>query len=168
MNTSTRWGIFFQGLTVSMLAWLLLYQLQSILPWPRLQLSPGWQWGLTFVFLADGLATFIWACITLARIWRKNGFCMSGPYALLRHPMYAAILWNGTACVAFAFEAWLVLVGVVPLHLWWTYLVSKEEAVLHRKYGAMYGRYMHDVGQFYPRLSALKKSLSPPDELDED
>ncbi len=116
------------------------------------------------LFFADGLGTFIWSAITLVKARRENRLASAGPYALVRHPMYGTVLWSGTAAVAFVFQSWMVLVGAVPLHLSWMWLVRKEEAELEHRFGDTYRRYVEETGQFLPRLSSLKKvAQEPPD-----
>ncbi|MBA7678072.1 hypothetical protein ES703_86343 [subsurface metagenome] len=97
---------------------------------------------------------------------RENRLASSGPYALVRHPMYGAVLWSGTAAVAFFFQSWMVLLGAVPLHLSWVWLVQKEEAELKHRFGDAYRRYAEETGQFLPRLASLKKVAQGPRNLD--
>ena len=145
---------------VTLAVWGLLITIQDAIPLPRLQLSQGWRWALTLIFLADGFTTLIWSLITLAPSRRDQQLVTTGPYAFIRHPMYAALFLSGTGAVAFAFESWLVLLGVVPLHLGWMGLVRLEEQALARRWGASYLNYTVDTGQFFPRLTTLKKAFS--------
>ena len=134
--------------------------MQSILPLPNLNIATGWRWFFILLFGLDALVAIIWAHLSLQQ-GRTNGeqLVQSGPYALLRHPMYAAVLWNGTAIVAFGFGSWLVLLAVVPLHLVWIRLVSLEETRLAARYGAAWEAYAADTGQFFPRWGSLKKII---------
>ena len=118
------------------------------------------------LFIADGLGTFIWSAITLVKARRENNLASSGPYALVRHPMYGAVLWSGTAAVAFFLQSWMVLLGAVPLHLSWVWLVRKEEALLEHRFGDVYRQYAAETGQFLPRLASLKKAAQEPPDLD--
>ncbi len=148
------------GLIVTLAVWGLLITIQDAFPLPRLQLSSGWKWGLTLLFFADGFATFIWSLTTLAASKHDPQLVTTGPYAFIRHPMYAALFLSGTGAVAFAFESWLVLFGVVPLHLWWMWLVRLEEQALIRRWGETYLTYAVDAGQFFPHLTTLRRALS--------
>lgn len=83
--------------------------------------------------------------------------------------MYAAVLWNGTGLVAFGSGFWLVLFGVIPLHLYWTWLVAFEERDLIDRFGSEYQSYAAKTGQFIPYLSTLKtlfKNSSNSDEIE--
>ena len=162
IRLSLRRGIEPIGLGIAILIWALCIMLQRSLPLPQVQLSGGWRWGLTLLFLVDGLGTLLWSSRALIRARRANEMTQAGPYAFVRHPMYGAFLWSGTATVAFAFQAWLVLLGVVPLHLIWARLVQEEEKELCRRFGAAYASYAEITGQFFPRLSSIKKWTEEP------
>lgn len=155
---------------VTLAVWGLLIYIQDAFPVPRLQLSSGWKWSLTVLFLIDGFSTFIWSLTTLASSRYDQQLVTTGPYAFIRHPMYAALFLSGTGAVAFAAESWLVLLGVVPLHLSWMWLVRLEEQALIRRWGDTYLTYAVDTGQFFPSLTTLRRAISDSghrdDELD--
>ena len=74
---------------------------------------------------------------------------MDGPYALVRHPMYVAVLWMGLcAVVLYASAAPLFLLGLL-------YLVLDRKAALEETYlrthFADYEAYADKVGRFLPR-----------------
>lgn len=154
------------GAAVTVAVWALFLYLQRSLPLPVMHLSPGWRWGLSLLFLLDGLGTLVWSVHTLARARRDNKLADTGPYALVRHPMYGAVLWSGTAAVAFACQSWIVLLGVVPLHLLWIRLVRPEEQELCRRFGDAYGQYAEGTGQFLPRLASLRKAVRDTGDFD--
>lgn len=159
-------GVGLIGVAVTVAVWALLLYLQRSLPLPLMRLSPGWRWGASLLFLLDGLGTLVWSAVTLGRARRENKPARSGPFALVRHPMYGAVLWSGTATVAFAFQSWLVLLGAVPLQLWWVWLVQAEERELLRRFGDAYAQYARETGQFLPRLASLKNAARDPGDRD--
>jgi protein-S-isoprenylcysteine O-methyltransferase Ste14 len=110
------------------------------------------------LFAIDAILTILWGAVTLARARQQDALAVTGPYAMVRHPIYGAVLWSGTAAVAFAFESWLVLAAVVPLHFLWIRLVQQEEMELQERFGEEYTRYATETGQFLPRLSSLKRA----------
>ncbi len=130
-----------------------------------MHLTAGWRWGVGLLFLADGLVTVLWSTAALTKAYREEQLVTSGPYALVRHPIYGAILWDSTAAVAFLFQSWLVLVGVVPLHLIWIRLVKPEEERLLQQFGDAYAQYSANTGQFLPRLKSLVGVTKPPEDL---
>ena len=150
-----RWIL---GAALSALTWGLLTWLQYALPLPVLTLSPGWQWAAAGFFALDALLTIAWSLKVLAPARRTNSLATTGPYRLIRHPLYATILWNGTAITAFAWQSWLALLAVAPLHLLWVWLVAPEEEELQEHYGKAYLDYTASTGQFFPSLAALRRA----------
>ena len=135
----------------------MLYELQSLVPLPGVQLSAGWRWGGGVIFLADALLTIIWSLRVLAVASRDNKLATSGPYAFIRHPIYGALLWSGTASVAFASSSWLVLLGAAPLSVMWSLISQTEEAHLEERFGDTYIAYASTTGQLFPSLSAFMR-----------
>ena len=133
----------------------MLVELQSLLPLPTIQLSAGWRWGGGVIFLGDALLTIVWSLRTLADAARDEGLATAGPYAFIRHPIYAALLWSGTAGVAFATSSWLVLLGAAPLSIIWSLVSQTDEALLEERFGDRYTAYASTTGQLFPRLSRL-------------
>lgn len=74
---------------------------------------------------------------------------IDGPYALVRHPMYLAVLWLGLCAV-------VLYASTVALLLWGLlYLVLDRKAALEESYlrihFADYEAYAEKVGRFLPR-----------------
>lgn len=83
-----------------------------------------------------------------------------GPYAVLRHPFYAAfILLLLAAAVALPHPATLVLLGAGTLQLHRT-AVREERRLLSSPHGASYAAYMRSTGRFLPRLIHAPASSS--------
>lgn len=149
-------GIFGSAATIAI--WAVLLFSQRVLAIPSFHLARGWRMGMSLLFALDAGLTILWGAATLARARRQGKLAITGPYAMVRHPIYGALLWSGTAAVAFAFESWLVLTAVIPLHLLWIRLVQQEEEELQERFGEEYTRYATETGQFLPRLSSLKRA----------
>jgi protein-S-isoprenylcysteine O-methyltransferase Ste14 len=107
------------------------------------------------------MVTLAWSWIILAEAKAASKLAVRGPYALIRHPIFATILWDGTGCLAFYFKAWVVLLALVPLSLLWSYLASIEELYLEREYGSEYWHHFAHKGQLFP-------SFKGPDRMPED
>jgi protein-S-isoprenylcysteine O-methyltransferase Ste14 len=156
-------GIGLVGLIISVGVWSGLLYLQWSLPLPEIFIGRGWQIGLVALFAGDGMITLSWSLLSRYRSSSREELLQSGPYRLIRHPVYAVFLWNGTALTAFIFESWLVLLGAIPLHLLWGWLVQSEEYDLYRNLGPRYLEYCRVTGQFFPNFKNLiKTDQSPP------
>jgi protein-S-isoprenylcysteine O-methyltransferase Ste14 len=146
------------GTAATLVVWVLLLFTQEALAIPSFHLAPGWRIGMTLLFALDSVLTIVWGAATIVPALRRGKLAVTGPYAMVRHPIYGAILWSGTAAVAFAFESWLVLAAVIPLHFVWIRTVQQEEADLQERFGEEYTRYAAETGQFLPRFASLKNA----------
>ena len=74
----------------------------------------------------------------------------TGPYRLVRHPMYAGfLLW--ALSQGFALSNWVVLVaGVGSFSMMYMARVRHEEALLLKAFGAEYSAYMGRTGRLFP------------------
>lgn len=100
----------------------------------------------------------VWARLHLGRNWSAevriavdHELVRSGPYRLLRHPIYTAMLgmfW-GTALASSQFHALLGLAILVAAYLRKTRL---EEQILHQTFGAEYDAYRRDTWALVPLL----------------
>jgi protein-S-isoprenylcysteine O-methyltransferase Ste14 len=116
-------------------------------------------WTMVAVTLAGLLFTW-WARIHLGRLWssdvaRKADHHVvdTGPYGIVRHPIYTGILLASmaTAAVRATPGAWL---GAGLMTLGWYIKARMEEAFLREQLGAeQYGRYARRVPMLLPFLS---------------
>ena len=103
-----------------------------------------------------GIAFAIWARVRIAGNWssdvtlkQDHELIVTGPYALVRHPIYTGILlaifgtalavgeWRGLIAVVFAAAAFWRKLGI-------------EETVMRRQFGAVYARYAERVPALIP------------------
>jgi len=110
------------------------------------------------VLAAVGLAFATWTLRHLGRnitdtvVPRKNAVLVtSGPYRLVRHPLYTFGTVAGLALglVAANWFFW------APLLLLWPVLAfrtRKEEAMLLERFGDGYRQYMQRTGKFLPKI----------------
>lgn len=133
------------------------------LPFPLLEVrflpaGPGWfspGWLLT----AAGLLFTVWARASLGRNW--SGFVtikdhhelvISGPYRLVRHPIYTGLLlaFAGSAVALGEWRGILGLLIALPA-FWWK--LSLEEAWLRQQFGAAYADYQRRVAPLIPGIN---------------
>ena len=99
-----------------------------------------------------------WAVRTLGRfgvpgaaILRDHALVTSGPYRMVRHPGYSAILalWLGAALGMLNWlllALWVLLVGLLFM------VTREEEGLLREKFGTTYDVYAAKTGRFVPRI----------------
>ena len=108
--------------------------------------------------LAAGLVFSVWARIHIGRNWsgivtlkREHELIRSGPYRLVRHPIYTGLLLGfiGTAIARNEWRGWLaVLIACAAL---WRKL-RLEERWLTEQFGETYSQYRDKVAALIPYL----------------
>lgn len=126
----------------------------------------GWAMSETglWIMLALVIAGFAfawWARLHLGALWsgtitRKQDHRIvdTGPYALVRHPIYTGILLSGFA-TAIARGRWEALIGAFLFALGCWIKARQEERFLSEELGAEYGAYRKRVPMLVPFTGAL-------------
>ena len=85
--------------------------------------SNPWRAGLGLIFFAVGLGFAIWARVHIGRNWgtpmsQKNEpeLVTSGPYRLVRHPIYSGILLAGVGTAVALSWQWLIAVALAGVY----------------------------------------------------
>lgn len=110
-------------------------------------------WIFAALICASGIAVRAWGrCHNGYGRRRGRELATSGPYALVRNPLY----WGNTLIIASAIAA-SGLVWMLPFAVAWCFLVYHgvvlhEEERLRERYGSSYERYMEAVPRWVPRL----------------
>ena len=130
------------------------------LPWLyRLLWQPGlWPFWLGAAITVGGLLFSVWARQHLGRNWssqvsikQDHELITTGPYAVLRHPIYTGIL-AGFLGVAIALsEVRGFVVFVLFFLMFWTKL-SKEEQFMRSQFGEAYATYVRRTSALVPYL----------------
>jgi protein-S-isoprenylcysteine O-methyltransferase Ste14 len=130
------------------------------LPWPWLNTRfvpwATWPFWLGAALTVAGLLFTVWARVHLAANWsgtvtikRSHELITSGPYRIVRNPMYTGLLFAivGTAVWRGDLQGVLAVV-VTSVSLWRKLRV--EEQVLQRQFGQSYEAYRHRVRALIP------------------
>ena len=128
--------------------------LEIVSGWPLMVVEVG-----GFIIYLTGFLLMGWALIRLGGNYQLGGndprpadvMILSGPYALVRHPMYTAALCIafGLACLTESlacFGAFIVYLALILL------LIPVEEESLMRAYGEQYAVYQRKVRKLVPLL----------------
>lgn len=128
-------------------------------PWlERFEMDlPVWARLLGLVGFVGAVVIHGWTHRELATNWspvleiREDHFLIkSGPYRLVRHPMYAGF-WLWAWSQGFALSNWVVLLaGVASFAIMYLARVRHEEALLLEAFGAEYQSYMGRTGRLFP------------------
>ena len=111
------------------------------------------------LFFFFGNAILAWSRVFLGRSFRLGAvaprsddeFVTTGPYRLVRHPMYTAVLFNSLG-LALLTQSLLVLGLSTLLAVLIMLMIPAEEAQLLEAYGTKYGEYRRDVKALIPFL----------------
>lgn len=139
----------------------LLFDGKVRLGWLDLRFVPTESWiawaGIALTYIGVALAVWARYCIGeywSARVTLKEGHRLirSGPYGLVRHPIYTGLLIAviGTALVL---GEWRGLLGVVLVLVTHARKAQREEKLLISEFGDEYQGYRRVTGFFLPRLS---------------
>jgi protein-S-isoprenylcysteine O-methyltransferase Ste14 len=117
--------------------------------------SDPWRAGVGRVLFAAGLGLAIWARIHIGRNWggpmtQKDDpdLVTSGPYHLVRHPIYTGILTAGTG-TALALD-WTWLIAVALAGVYFVYSATVEERHLNQQFPDTYPGYKHSTKMLVP------------------
>jgi protein-S-isoprenylcysteine O-methyltransferase Ste14 len=138
----------------------LLLPIQIPLPWLYLQLWPTgyWPFWLGAAVTIAGLLFAVWARGYLGRNWSssvtiKQGheLITSGPYAVVRHPIYTGILTGflGMAIAISQVRGFIVVVLILFAY-WIKFRI--EEQWMRAQFGQTYAAYAHKTAALVPYL----------------
>jgi protein-S-isoprenylcysteine O-methyltransferase Ste14 len=116
-----------------------------------------WRAGLGLALFALGLAFAIWARIHLGRNWGtpmtqkdEPELVTSGPYHLVRHPIYSGILVAGVGTAGAL--SWLWLIAVALAGVYFAYSATVEERYMIEQFPDTYPGYKRSTKRLLPFL----------------
>ena len=146
------------GVLTTVLLWVVALQISTWVSIPEMHIAPIFRWVLILLFSIDAAVLLVWSHIILPPSVRAKTLITKGPYQFVRHPIYAAFIWSGTGIMAMTYKSWLLIVFVIPIHIFWVWHVQKEEKHMIDKFGSAYADYIKTTGQFFPRFIVGKKN----------
>src|SRR6516165_6791033 len=116
-----------------------------------------WRAGLGLVLFALGLGFAVWARVHIGRNWGtpmtqkdEPELVTSGPYHLVRHPIYSGILVAGIG-TAMALS-WLWLIAVALAGIYFVYSAQVEEHYLTERFPDAYPAYKRSTKMLVPLI----------------
>jgi len=116
--------------------------------------QPDWLIAITTVIVTLSYALIIWALLTLKRSFsvlpEARRLITHGPYAYIRHPLYAGYFVSYMCFALPRISIWAILIGVVGIgcEIW---RALQEEKVLRSAFPD-YDGYARRVPRFFPRF----------------
>jgi protein-S-isoprenylcysteine O-methyltransferase Ste14 len=154
-----RWSLILRPVVfLFMLALIILYIVEpSRSEW--LYITLAWQLRIIAVFLGlGGILLLVWTHHELGIRWsttlqfkEDHTLITSGPYGLIRHPMYTSlfIIFASLAIVSSFWPLWIL---VLLMLLFFIRIVKLEEEMMIDQFGEVYEAYIKSTGCFFPRL----------------
>ncbi|NCP46939.1 hypothetical protein COT86_03515 [Candidatus Collierbacteria bacterium CG10_big_fil_rev_8_21_14_0_10_43_36] len=113
-----------------------------------------------YLLILLGFTISIWALRTLGLGWsgmmeykivREQKLCTTGPYRIIRHPIYLAVILEmiGYQLVV---SSWLVFVVGIIAYLVFRNHIKNEDKLLEGEYKEVFVRYKRQVGSLFPNL----------------
>jgi protein-S-isoprenylcysteine O-methyltransferase Ste14 len=114
-----------------------------------------WRAGLGLLLLALGLGFAVWARVHIGRNWGtpmtqkdEPELVTSGPYHLVRHPIYSGILVAGFGTAVGL--SWVWLIAVVLAGVYFLYSATVEERYLTEQFPDAYPAYKRSTRMLLP------------------
>jgi protein-S-isoprenylcysteine O-methyltransferase Ste14 len=96
-----------------------------------------------------GLMLRLWA---RGHLELRKGLAETGPFALVRHPLYVGSFFLGLAFTLMMNDAIVSVVYVIGFLAMYVPKAIREEAYLRERHGEVYARYAARVGAIVPRF----------------
>ncbi len=123
-----------------------------------------WIPGLILIGLGEGLR--LWAVAVIGKESRTRGsgaarLVTSGPYAVVRNPLYLGNLLLTVGATCLAELLWMIPVVIVLYAIQYVPIVHWEESILAARFGPTYAEYCGRVGRWLPRWPARDEGSRP-------
>lgn len=117
--------------------------------------TESWRAGLGLFLLAVGLGIAVWARLNIGRNWgtpmsqkAEPDLVNSGPYSLIRHPIYSGLLLAGVGTAVGLGWFWLIAVALAGVYF--VYSATVEERYMIEKFPEAYPAYRRSTKMFVP------------------
>jgi len=113
------------------------------------------------VLVVAGALGRLWASMYIAG-YKGDKIITQGPYSMVRHPLYFFSLIGVTGIGLVAKSLVVLALLLVAFHLYYPFVVRREENDLSARHGEAYDRYARTVPRFFPRPSLFNEPETYP------
>jgi protein-S-isoprenylcysteine O-methyltransferase Ste14 len=100
---------------------------------------------ISIVVLIAGVTIWIWSIVLILTKVPRGELITSGPYSLVKHPLYTAVALLVLPWIGFLLNTWLgAAIGIV-LYIGSRIFAPREEASLSKMFGARWDEYARTV-----------------------
>jgi len=147
------------GVLFTVAMWGIAFFMERFLNIPQISISTFLRTAIATIFFVDVLYLLIGSNYQRRKHDRNNVLLTEGPYQFIRHPIYSVWIFSFTGLLSMYLLSWTVIISVVPIAMFWSWLVTAEENDMLIKHGKTYQDYMNRTGQFLPSWKAMRENL---------
>ena len=147
------------GALFTIAMWAISLVLEKVLNISQIQIHPILRTAFITVFTIDALYLLIGSNYQIRKQDKGDVLMTKGPYQFIRHPIYSAWVYSFTGILSMMLFSWAIILSVISINLFWSWLVIYEENKMLNKFGNSYKDYMSKTGQFLPSWKAMKESF---------
>jgi len=93
------------------------------------------------------------------RIYQDQTLISTGPYSIVRHPLYASLIWLFLGAAMSYYNVFAALETILIFVPAMTYRAILEERALAEKFGEQYINYQKNTGRFFPKIWRIKNNV---------
>ena len=106
---------------------------------------PRWMQVLSVVLLAVGVVVWAWSLVLILTKVRNGELVTSGPYSLVKHPLYTSVALLVLPWAGFLLDTWLGAVIGLTLYAGSSLFAPREEVALADRFGPEWEAYCAHV-----------------------
>jgi protein-S-isoprenylcysteine O-methyltransferase Ste14 len=106
---------------------------------------PPWLRAVSAFALAVGIVVWAWSVLLILTKVRAGELVTTGPYSLVKHPLYTSVALLVLPWLGFLLDTWLGAIIGIALYVASRLFAPTEEADLAGRFGAEWDAYCHRV-----------------------
>jgi protein-S-isoprenylcysteine O-methyltransferase Ste14 len=99
----------------------------------------------SIALLALGLVVWAWSVVLILTTVPRGELISSGPYRVVKHPLYAGVALLVLPSIGFLLNTWLGLAIGIVMYVAARHFAPREESELSSRFGSAWGRYTSTV-----------------------
>jgi protein-S-isoprenylcysteine O-methyltransferase Ste14 len=106
---------------------------------------PGILMAISIIILIPGIVVWIWSVALILTKVPQNELITTGPYAMVKHPLYVGVAFLVIPWIGFLLNSWLGIVIGIVLYTGTRLFAPEEERGLARVFGTRWDEYINRI-----------------------